>query len=64
MELLKLPIFTDDAARESRIDDHYLKLCADRTPEERRRHLEAMEEEIRARSPQQVARMEREKDLR
>lgn len=54
----------DDRARETRIDGLYLKLHSARTPEERRRHLKAMEAEIAARSAEQVARMEREQGLR
>ena len=64
VELLKLKQDDEDQAREARITEHMMKLQTARTPEERRRHLKAMEEEIKARSPRQIAWMERRKGLR
>ena len=52
-----------DFQRERRISEARLKLLAARTPEERRKRWAALRTEILARTPVQIARMERERGL-
>jgi len=54
----------EDMAREQRINLYFRRMCAAKTTEEKHEWRELMEEEINARSPEQVARLEKTKGLR